>query len=83
LAQWLQAIPGVAVDVESVETNMVMFQVTQSSKSTEQLLGDCRESGVLLNAVGDRSFRAVTHLDVNREDMEAAGIIFSRLFANS
>jgi threonine aldolase len=83
LAQLLQAIAGVAVDVVSVETNMVMFQVPQSSKSTEQLLEDCREGGVLLNAVGDRSFRAVTHLDVNREDMEVAGKVFARVFACS
>ena len=83
LAQLLQAIAGVTVDVASVETNMVMFQVLQSSKSTEQLLEDCREAGVLLNAVGDRSFRAVTHLDVNREDMEAAGQVFARVFASS
>ncbi len=81
LAQWLHGIPGVVVDVESVETNMVMFQVPKSSKFTEQILLDCRESGVLLNAVGDQSFRAVTHLDVSREDMDVAGQAFSRVFA--
>lgn len=83
LAQLLHSIPGVVVEVESVETNMVMFHVPQSSKSTEQVLGDCREAGVLLNAVGDRSFRAVTHLDVSREDMDAAGKAFARVFASS
>ncbi|MDH5776485.1 MAG: low-specificity L-threonine aldolase, partial [Nitrospirota bacterium] len=56
LAQLLHGLPGVVVDLESVQTNMVMFQVPQSSQSTEQILGDCREAGVLLNAVGDRSF---------------------------
>jgi threonine aldolase len=82
LAQLLQEIPGVTIDVDSVETNMVMFQVPQSSKSTDQLLEDCREAGVLLNAVGDRSFRAVTHLDVNYGDMEAAGQVFTRVFSS-
>ena len=82
LAQLLQKIPGVTIDVDSVETNMVMFQVPQSSKSTDQLLEDCREAGVLLNAVGDRSFRAVTHLDVNYGDMEAAGQVFTRVFSS-
>jgi threonine aldolase len=83
LAQLLHAITGLVVDVELVETNMVMFQAPHASKSTEQLLKDCREAGVLLNAVGDRSFRAVTHLDVNHEDMESAGHVFSRVFTNS
>ena len=83
LAQLLKAIPGVVVDADLVETNMVMFQVPHSPKSTEQLLEDCRKADVLLNAVGERSFRAVTHLDVNREDMEAAGQVFVRVFADS
>jgi hypothetical protein len=33
--------------------------------------------------VGDRAFRVVTHLDVSREDLEAAGKIFARVFTNS
>ncbi len=81
LSQLLQEISGVIVDVDAVETNMVMFQVPQSAESTEQLLKDCRDSGVLLNAVGDRSFRAVTHLDVSQEDMQRAGQIFAKVFA--
>lgn len=81
LATLLEPIPGVVVDVKAVETNMVMFQVPHSSKSTQVLLAGCREAGVLLNAVGDRAFRVVTHLDVNREDMLAASLIFKRIFA--
>jgi len=81
LATLLQDIPGVVVDVKAVETNMVMFQVPHSSKSTAMLLADCREAGVLLNAVGDRAFRVVTHLDVTRDDMVAASRIFLRVFS--
>ena len=81
LATLLQDIPGVVIDVMAVETNMVMFQVPRSSKSTDMLLADCREAGVLLNAMGDRAFRVVTHLDVNHEDMVVAGRIFSRVFS--
>jgi len=33
--------------------------------------------------VGDRAFRVVTHLDVSREDMDAAGNIFTHVFGNS
>jgi threonine aldolase len=73
----------VVVDVKAVETNMVMFQTPHASKSTERLLADCREAGVLLNAVGDRAYRVVTHLDVNREDMVAASRIFRRVFSAS
>jgi threonine aldolase len=81
LATLLQDIPGVVVDVMAVETNMVMFQVPRSPKTTEMLLADCREAGVLLNAMGERAFRVVTHLDVNHQDMVAASRIFSRVFS--
>ncbi|MDT3778853.1 GntG family PLP-dependent aldolase [Nitrospira sp. MA-1] len=81
LATLLEDIPGVVVDVKAVETNMVMFQVPRSSKTTDVLLADCLEAGVLLNAMGDRAFRVVTHLDVNHEDMVAAGRIFRRVFS--
>ncbi len=80
LAQLLKAIPAVVVDLNSVETNIVMFQVPRSNQPTDQLLESCRKAGVLLNAVGDRSFRVVTHLDVNREDMDTAGQVFARIF---
>ena len=81
LATLLEDIPGLVVDVKAVETNMVMFQVPSFPQSTEKLLVDCREAGVLLNAVGDRAFRVVTHLDVDREDMVAASRIFRRVFS--
>ncbi|GJL60016.1 MAG: threonine aldolase [Nitrospirales bacterium] len=81
LATLLEDIPGVVVDVKTVETNMVMFQVPHSSKTTDMLLADCRDAGVLLNAMGDRAFRVVTHLDVNHEDMVAAGRIFRQVFS--
>ncbi|MDR4459189.1 MAG: low-specificity L-threonine aldolase [Nitrospirales bacterium] len=83
LATLLEDIPDVVVDVKSVETNMVMFQVPRSSKTTDRLLADCREAGVLLNAMGDRAFRVVTHLDVNHEDMVAAGRIFRCVFSGA
>ena len=81
LATLLQAIPSIEVDVDAIETNIVLFQVLHSSKSTDAILADCREAGVLLNAVGDRAFRLVTHLDVSREDIAAAGEVFARVLA--
>jgi len=83
LATLLQTISGIEVDVDAVETNMVMFQVPYSAKTTDMILAECREAGVLLNSVGDRAFRVVTHLDVSREDMDAACNIFTHVFGNS
>ena len=75
LALQLQQIPTVFVDLDSVETNIVLFEVLRSEHSTQELLQAFKNSGVLLNATGDRMFRAVTHLDVNGADVEKVGPI--------
>ncbi len=83
LATLLQKIPGVTLDMNSVETNIVLFQVPHSTRSSEEILKACREAGLLLNAVGDRAFRLVTHLDVTREDVEKAGTLLGEVLAGN
>ena len=70
LALQLQQIPAVFVDPDLVETNIVMFEVVQSEQSTQELQQAFKNAGVLLNVMGDRVFRGVTHLDVNENDIE-------------
>lgn len=50
------------------ETNMVMFDVTDPARFREAL----RERDVWINTLGHGRFRAVTHLDVSRQDIEDA-----------
>lgn len=79
LALLLQQIPTVYVDPDEVETNIVVFEVVGVTRSTQDLLEDFRKSGVLLNAMGDRVFRAVTHLDVTSTDIEKAGKVLAEV----
>ncbi len=81
LALQLQQIPTVFVDPDLVETNIVMFEVVQSKQSTQELQQAFKNAGVLLNAIGDRVFRGVTHLDVNEKDIEKTGRILSSVLA--
>jgi len=81
LALQLQQIPTVYVDPDRVETNIVVFEVVRSERDTQELLQQLKAGGVLLNAMGDRIFRAVTHYDVNAQDIEKASQVCSRVFA--
>jgi len=81
LALQLQQIPTIFVDPDRVETNIVVFEVVRSERTTPELLQAFKEAGVLLNAMGDRVFRAVTHLDVDDQDMEKAATILSSVLA--
>ncbi len=80
LAELLAALSNVSCKPDEVETNMILFSVADTTRSTEKLLTQCRDAGVLLNAVGDRRFRVVTHLDVSKNDIEEAGRIFAKVF---
>lgn len=82
LALLLQQIPTVYVDPDKVETNIVVFEVVGVTRSIQDLLEDFRKSDVLLNAMGDRVFRAVTHLDVGSTDIEKAGKTFAEVLAS-
>ena len=83
LAELLAKIPGVRVNVAETETNMVLFRLPETKDSTETILRKCKEAGVVFNAVGDRAFRLVTHLDVTSRDIDEAGKIFSRILVNA
>jgi threonine aldolase len=71
LAEGLAALPGVALDPATVETNLVFFELTGRADApmlVERLL----ERGVRVGAMGPRTVRAVTHLDVGPDGIERA-----------
>jgi threonine aldolase len=71
LAEGLARLPGVALDPGTVETNIVFFELTgalDASGFVERLLA----RGVRMGALGPRTVRAVTHLDVDATGIERA-----------
>jgi threonine aldolase len=77
LASRLERIPAVSIDVTHVETNIVIFDVKLGQRSAEDVMATLRSKGLLINAVGRETFRAVTHLDVSSEEIERAGEILA------
>jgi threonine aldolase len=72
LAEGLAQIPGVAVDPAKVETNVVVFDVSATGIAPADVSARLKQRGVLMNAINDRSVRAVTHYDVSREQCAQA-----------
>jgi threonine aldolase len=67
LATGLAALPGIELDPDAVETNIVIFGVDDGPGLVERIA-----DRVELQAVDARRVRAVTHLDIDREDIERA-----------
>ncbi|TLY42092.1 MAG: low-specificity L-threonine aldolase [Nitrospirae bacterium] len=81
LANALKKIRTVSIQPDQVETNIVLFDVMSSRRSPAEILADLKKEGVLVNAVGGTTFRAVTHLDVTSKDIEEAGPIFASVLS--
>lgn len=79
LAVRLQEIPAVTIDPTLVETNILFFDVRSKKFSVRAFVAALKQEGVLINAVGDHTCRAVTHLDVSAEDIEQAADGIARL----
>jgi threonine aldolase len=82
LARRLQQIPTVRISPQDVDTNIVIFDVIGHHLSPPAIVSALKQAGVLINAIGGTSFRAVTHLDVSSAMTEEACEIFTRVLGD-
>lgn len=80
LAEGLSKISGIYIDMETVQTNMVILEIKEQGKDAEWLVERLKENGILSIPFGKRKMRLVTHLDVNTEDMHQTIEVFKRVF---
>ena len=67
LAEGLARIPGIQVDPATVDSNIVVFDVSGAGLAPADISARLRSRGVLMNAINERCVRAVTHYDVTRD----------------
>jgi threonine aldolase len=72
LAEGLAALPAYAVDMESVQTNIVMFELKAARLEPAAFQAAMKARGVLFNSSGPRRFRLVTHYGFEMADVDAA-----------
>jgi threonine aldolase len=63
------------LDPETVETNIVVVP----RDDAQEFVARARDAGVLVSPVGPTAVRLVTHLDIAREDAEAAAAVLAEL----
>ncbi len=68
-AEIVASSKGLRVDLERVETNIVNVD---TEGPADLVAKKARDAGVLVNAIGPRRLRAVTHLDVDAESVARA-----------
>jgi threonine aldolase len=71
-----EAAPG-SVDPSTVETNIVVIELDDAA----DVVGRCREQGILVSLLDRRHVRAVTHLDVDDDGVESAASALGSLLS--
>jgi threonine aldolase len=72
LAEAIRARPGLTLEPEQVDTNIVIFRVAEELGTAADLCTRLRDRGVLVYDIGRQRVRAVTHLDVSRDEVQRA-----------
>lgn len=60
-------IPGIRIDLSTVETNLVFFEIDEEVGYASQMEAKLKESGVGLGAMGGQRLRACFHLNITRD----------------
>jgi threonine aldolase len=79
LARQLQHISAIQIAPQHVETNIVIFDIVDEHRSPAELVAALKEHGVLINAVGGQSYRAVTHLHITDKQIDEAADVFANV----
>lgn len=82
LAEGISGIGKIELVPNEVETNIVVVDVGKSGKSVEEVILQLEQYGVRVVIFGKTRIRAVTHLDIDDEDIERAVQAFRRVFAD-
>ena len=72
LAEGIRPIDEVQLDPDRVDTNMVFFRVDPAWGTAREFSDRLRKRGLLMLPIAPTKIRAVTHLDVDRADVDRA-----------
>ena len=80
LAEGVANLKGVRIDPESVQTNIVIFDVSDATLSANEICEKLKDEGILAIGFGNL-IRMVTHYDVSSEDIEKTLETLNKIFS--
>jgi threonine aldolase len=81
IAERLSVVPGVELDLANIQSNIVIFSLEEGLPDATRIAAKAKSAGVLLSVFGPRRLRAVTHLNVSREECVRAADILAGVIA--
>jgi len=78
LAERLETVDGLDIDMASVQSNIVIISVARTGTSPGEILSQLKAHRVLLSQGNYLGIRAVTHRDVSMEEVQDAARLISQ-----
>jgi threonine aldolase len=79
LAERLAGLRGVRLDLATVQSNIVIFRMEEGAPDAATIVARAQEAGVLVSAFGERTVRAVTHIDVSCDQCGRAADLLAQV----
>lgn len=83
LGDGLIQLPGVTLDLETVQTNIVVFDFEHPRLSPQPFVSEIGRRGVLMFAIGGKRIRAVTHYGITEDDVRSALGVMRRVLSEA
>ncbi len=77
IGERLARTAGVEIDLSSLQTNIIVFKLGVGAPDAATVVARAKARGVLVFAFSPRLVRAVTHLDVSRQQCETAADVLA------
>jgi len=78
-AEEISKIPGILIDLTTVQTNIAIFSVDLPNFRVDDFLFKLKENGVLMLNIDHNRIRMVCHLDLEDEDIEKGITVIQKL----
>jgi threonine aldolase len=82
LAEHIAGIKGLALYTPKIETNIVFFDITGPGLTAKAVNDALLQRGVRMGLTYGSMIRAVTHLDISRDDIDQAGAALKAVVAD-
>ena len=79
LAERLAGLRRVSLDLATVQSNIAIFRMEEGAPDAATIVARAEEKGVLVSAFAARTVRAVTHLDVSRDQCRRAADLLAEV----
>jgi threonine aldolase len=83
LAAGLAELPGVLLDLQRVQTNIIIFRLAGGAAACERWVAASRERGVLCSQMTPETIRLVTHRHITTRDVDEALAVFKSIGARA